>query len=113
MVNAGVNGGDSGNPRRSHNPRIPQASASWLAEASRTIGPEAKEAVPALIAALKDQDAGVRWEAATALGEIGLEAKEAVPALIAALKDQNELVRWYAARALKTIKPETEHLLSA
>ena len=80
-------------------------------EALGGIGSEAKEVAPALIAALKDQNAGVRIYAAEALGKIGPEAKEAVPALIAALKDQDELVRICAASALKTIKPETEHLL--
>src|SRR5262249_2216139 len=42
-------------------------------------------AVPGLIAALKDEDTVVRWQAALALGLIGPEAKEAVPALRAAL----------------------------
>ncbi len=52
------------------------------------IGPAApKEAVPALIAALKDEDRSVRWIAASALGKIGPVAKEAVPALEAAARD--------------------------
>ena len=35
------------------------------------IGPEAKEAVPALVAVLKDEDKDVRYAAAWALGQIG------------------------------------------
>jgi HEAT repeat protein len=61
------------------------------------MGAEAKEAVPALIAALKDQDGVVRSSAADALGRMG---GEAVPALIAALKDQDGVVRRFAADAL-------------
>src|SRR5262245_35243071 len=38
------------------------------AEALKKIGPAAKEAIPALIEALKDQDAEVRLHAAIALG---------------------------------------------
>lgn len=68
------------------------------------IGPEAKEAVPALSKALvEDEDAMVRQQAAEALRDIGPAAKEAVPALIQALKDENEDVRMYAAIALGKI----------
>jgi HEAT repeat protein len=63
--------------------------------------------VPALSAALKDQDAMGRRYAANALAQIG---KEAAPAFISALNDQDEGIRWYAASALKTVKPETERL---
>src|SRR5262245_50346898 len=48
-------------------------------------------AVDGLIAALKDADAGVRRQAAFALGE--LESSKAVPALIEALKDSDVEVR--------------------
>ncbi len=51
------------------------------------IGPAAKEAVPALIATLRDEDGLVRGYAAYALGEIGPAANEAVPALEAAARD--------------------------
>jgi HEAT repeat protein len=64
---------------------------------------EAKEAVPALIQALGDEEVGVRFGAAWALEVIGPEAVEAVPALIQALEDQDRGVRWAAARALKAI----------
>ena len=50
------------------------------------IVPAAMEAVPALIAALKDEDGLLRGYAASALGKIGPAAKEAVPALKAAAR---------------------------
>ena len=46
------------------------------------IGPEAKEAVPALIARLDDPDEEVRQASARALGQVGPAAAPAVPALI-------------------------------
>ncbi|WP_200817544.1 HEAT repeat domain-containing protein, partial [Calothrix rhizosoleniae] len=48
-----------------------------------------KDAVSALITALKDEDSEVRSSAAYALGKIGTDAKSAIPALIIALKDEN------------------------
>jgi HEAT repeat protein len=68
------------------------------AAALGNIGGNAKEAVPALAAALKDQDSFVRCFAAEALGRIRENAKEAVPELAAALKDQDSFVRRYGCR---------------
>src|SRR5262245_26114915 len=48
---------------------------SYAADALGQLGKESKEAVPALSAALHDQDAFVRISAAEALGKIGTEAK--------------------------------------
>ena len=85
-----------------------------FAEALVKIGPPT---VPALIAALEDEDKQVRRWAASALGRIGLDvrrgerggafpaAKEAVLVLIAALKDEDEQVRTDAVRALVKIGP--------
>lgn len=69
------------------------------------MGPEAVEAVPALIQALGDEDIFVRDGAAGALGAIGPEAKEAVPALIEALRNA-DVPRSSAAWALGAIGPE-------
>jgi HEAT repeat protein len=59
------------------------------------------QAVDALTAALEDPDAGVRRQAASALGEI--RNPRSVPALIAAAGDENREVRRHAARALGAI----------
>ena len=75
------------------------------------IGSAAAEAspkvVPALVAALGDADAGVRWAAAGVLGRIGPAAAEASPkvvlALVAALGDADAYVRQAAAEALGRI----------
>lgn len=61
-----------------------------------------RTAVPALIAALRDEEAAVRREAAKALG--ALKDARAVTALIAALQDRDTNVRFYAAYALGEIK---------
>ena len=76
------------------------------------IGPEAKEAVPVLIDALKDENIYVRRRAALVLVKIGPEAKAAVPALIDALKDKDKDVRSNAAEALGEINtPEARKAL--
>ena len=67
------------------------------------IGPEARAAVPALIGTLRDQETGVRWEAAAALGRIG---KDSVPALIEGLWDRDVKVRHAATYALGAVGPE-------
>jgi HEAT repeat protein len=72
------------------------------ARALGEVGPAAKEAVPALIAALKGMDDGVRESAASALGRIGPAAREAIPALEAAARDGV----WGAESALKKIRGE-------
>jgi len=63
--------------------------------------------VPALTAALKDVEAGVRCEAILALVKCGPRAKEAIPELTEAqLKDRDAKVRDYAAKALKRLKED-------
>ena len=62
-------------------------------------------AVPALIRAMQDDNAGIRREAAFVLARIGSASKPAVPALRAALNDADADVRWYAAFALRSIEP--------
>lgn len=63
----------------------------------------AKEALPELIALLKDGEALVRGNAAYGLGCIGPDAQAAVPALLDLLKDKNALVRYSAAEAIGKI----------
>ena len=73
-----------------------EAIAATLAE----IGPDAKEAVPALAAALTSPEVEVRGRAAFALSEIGPAAKSAVADLAKLLKDDDADVRKAAALAL-------------
>jgi HEAT repeat protein len=68
--------------------------------------PPVKTAVPALVEALKDENAQVRAGAASALGTIGPEAKVAVSSLTELVQDRDEIVRSEAAAALKKIDPD-------
>ena len=68
------------------------------------LGPAAKEAVPAMVAAMK-ADNQVAFDAVEALGNIGPGAKEAVPALIDSLQDTTKYLRERAAEALGKIGP--------
>jgi len=77
-----------------------------------SFGPDAAEAVPALIDQLKCEQTNtyevspdiIRYQAARALGEIGFGAEEAVPALTDALSDPSAAVRDAARRALRSIE---------
>lgn len=60
-------------------------------------------AVPALIDAISDTDAGVREKATRIVGEIWPPAEAAVPVLIAALADTDDDVRANAAEALRQV----------
>src|SRR5947209_8148010 len=59
-------------------------------QAVGNMGPEAAEAVPDLVRALKDPDAGVRRQAAKALGNIGPAAREASVPLAEAMMDTDK-----------------------
>jgi HEAT repeat protein len=76
------------------------------------LGPDAREAVPGLIASLEGE-ALVRQNAALALGAIGPEAKGAVPALIRLLSDPEWTVRRQAATALGQIGPDAKEAVKA
>ena len=69
------------------------------------LGPAAKDAVPSLIAALKDDDLFVRLDAAVAFGHIGPEAAPAIPALVQALTNQHRGVRFNSAYSLGLLGP--------
>jgi HEAT repeat protein len=69
-------------------------------------------ALKPLIAALRDEDAGVRLQAAAALGELG--DASAVGPLIATLKDADNNVRWAASFALRDLGgPAVDPLIAA
>jgi HEAT repeat protein len=71
-----------------------------------TLGPAAAPAVPALVEALQDQEASVRYPVTVALREIGPAAKAAVPALKKVYEeDLNDEVASSARRAIKAIAP--------
>ena len=66
----------------------------------------AKPAVPALIEALDDPDAAVRFPVTVALGEIGPEAVAAVPRLKQMMFEEiNDEIAAAARRAIRHIQP--------
>ena len=68
------------------------------------VGSTDPAALPALLGALKDRDAGVRCDVILALVKFGPDAKDAVPAIDHVRKnDPNAKVRDYAAKALEKI----------
>jgi HEAT repeat protein len=77
-------------------------------------GPRAAAAVPALVAALKeDKEPAVRAQAAEALGGIRILAKAALPDLLNALKDADASVRETAAEALADIGSDAAKVIPA
>jgi HEAT repeat protein len=77
------------------------------------MGREAKQAIPSLVEALKDEDGDVRISAAFALVRIKLEVKQAIPVLIEALKSEDANIRFDAAKALGAIGPEAKQAIPA
>lgn len=69
------------------------------------------EAVPALTKSLRDKELEVRYSAAHVLGSMGQGTKGAVPALISATKDEHRFVRKNALEALCRIRPAPEVVL--
>jgi adenylate cyclase len=83
------------------------ASRNTAAYEIASLGPAAALAVPALIEALNDAEASVRYPVTVALREIGPAAKAAVPALKKVYEeDLNDEVASAARRALKAIAPK-------
>src|SRR5512145_2563557 len=71
-----------------------------------SLGPAAKPAVPALIEALDDPDAAVRFPVTVALGEIGPDAAAAVPRLKQMMFEEiNDEIAAGARRAIRHIQP--------
>ena len=76
------------------------------------LGPDAAEAVPALIKILdKERFSSLSSDAARALGQIGPVTPEIIPALIEALDDKYSLTREAAAEALGQIGPITPEII--
>jgi HEAT repeat protein len=71
------------------------------------MGPAAAPAVPALIEALDDPEASVRFPVTVALAEIGPAAKAAVPKLKKMMDEEiNDEIAAAAKRALRRIEPD-------
>lgn len=71
------------------------------------LGPAAAPAVPALIEALDDSEASVRFPVTVALAEIGPAAKAAVPKLKKMMDEEiNDEIAAAARRALRRIEPD-------
>ncbi len=87
------------------------AKAYALSAISR-MGPDAREAVPALINTLTDNQTRIRHATAYVLGRVGPDAMNALPALIRSLKDTDSQVRLSALDALNQIAPDDERFLS-
>ncbi len=88
------------------------------------LGPFAKPAVPALLDAMREDDAkdekivtsggSIRWRAMRALADIGPEAKEAIPALLKVVQNgEGRYVHGCAVIALGKIAPEDPKVLAA
>jgi HEAT repeat protein len=75
------------------------------AHALGEIGPAAREAVPALIEALRDAEGFVRVWAAAALARVQPENPDAIPALVAGTREGISFVRSLAAWHLGRIGP--------
>ena len=72
----------------------------------KVMGPNAKPAVPSLIALLQEDRGNTKGYAAQALGAIGPAAAEAIPALAGLLEDKNQFARVSAAEALGHLGPD-------
>ncbi len=79
-----------------------------------SLASEGKQALPALLKGLSDQDAAVRYWAATGIGNIGLKTKEAVASSLKLLeKESSTVVRIAAARALLRMNSKEKTALAA
>jgi HEAT repeat protein len=78
---------------------------SLAVEVLRRLGPQAMDAVPALVLELKDPDPDYRREVEFALAAIGPDAKAAVPALVEHMTSDEPKVRYTACYALGKIGP--------
>jgi HEAT repeat protein len=82
------------------------------ARALTLLGPDAAEAVPALVELLGSPHPALRAVAAKALAGVGRAAKPAVPGLKAMLEDARPELRTLAADALSRIDPDVSEALA-
>lgn len=75
----------------------------WVCRILGEIGPDAAEAVPALVEALGDEQAHVRREAVLALGHIGKPAASASAKIVALLADKDSGIRAAAVWTLMMV----------
>ncbi len=87
------------------------------ARALQSLGRDGKDALPALLAALKDGDAEVRRQAALAVAKVtvaaGVEPQESVKGLAALVGDDDVQVRSTAAYALEQMGPRAREAAPA
>lgn len=84
----------------------------WAATGLGNIGPNAKQAIPALSQALEDASASVRTSAALALWKID-HRSEAITALVEVLKDPSSAARLRAVQTLGGIGPDAKQAFPA
>ena len=80
-------------------------------KAIATLGPGAREAVPVLLRASRDQDQEVRFWAVEALGRVGADPKRVAPSLLSSMTTDTRPVQQAARRALEALGAEATPLL--
>ncbi|MFN7954824.1 MAG: HEAT repeat domain-containing protein [bacterium] len=93
--------------------RIDPRARQSAARALGNVGDRGLPAVPALAAALTDEDHGVRLEAARTLRALAPDTRAAIPALTRALDDHFSDVQIESAYALGAIGPEAREAVPA
>jgi tetratricopeptide (TPR) repeat protein len=78
-------------------------------QACSQLAAQAPSQVPALVAALQQEEPEVRFGAAQTLGDLGPAGRPALGALAQALRDRNQGVRLQAARALWLIDQQVDN----
>lgn len=84
----------------------------WSADALGDIGPEAKDAIPALLKGVQSRDEYLRDSAARALWRINRH-EAAIPALIQRLREAQPIARSYAAKSLGAIGRDAKQAVPA
>src|SRR5207302_6340773 len=80
--------------------------ATMAANALGEIGPAARQAIPRLITALRQEHSLARADYASALGKFGNDAKEAIPDILPLIQDPHPDVRKTAETAVRSIDPQ-------